>query len=103
MHYYLIHRASRYRSQDLYDPDHNLLDGWLRVSGGFQEIPTLDGWISLAQGIRFDLSGTELTILDPVGRPFLSYPDLASERDQISAERDRLAAQPRTMGVEPSS
>ena len=87
----------------LYDPDHNLLDGWLRASEGFQEIPKLDGWISPALGIRFDLSGTELAILDPNGRPFLSYPDLASERDQIAAERDRLAAQLRALGVEPSS
>ncbi len=86
----------------LYDPDHNLLDGWQRVSEGFQEIPTLDGWISPALGIRFDLSGSELTIFDSNGRPFLSYPDLASERDQIASERDRLAAQLRALGVEPS-
>jgi Uma2 family endonuclease len=101
----------------LYDPDHNLLSGWRRVGDALQEIAKLDGWISPTLGIRFDLSGSELTIFGPDGRPFLSYPDLASERDQIATERDqiaterdqiaterdRLAAQLRALGVEPSA
>ena len=91
----------------LYDPDHDLLDGWQRVDGALQEIPNVDGWISPALGIRFDLSGSELKIFGPDGRRFLSYPELAvetdrlaeeltraaSERDQIASQRDQIASE----------
>jgi Uma2 family endonuclease len=101
----------------LYDPDHNVLEGWRRINDRFQQIPQIDGWVSPTLGIRFDMSGSELTIFDAHGQPFLSYPDLAArsdqiarerdqiagERDQIASERDRLVAQLRAMGVEPSS
>jgi hypothetical protein len=67
----------------------------------------LNGWVSPALGIRFDPSGSELTIFGPDERPFLSYPDLAaqndrmaekltlaaSERDQIASERDQIASE----------
>ncbi len=79
----------------LYDPDHNVLKGWRRRNDRFDEIPQMDGWVSPTLGIKFDLSGSELTILGPDGRPFLSYPDLA-------AQRDRLVAQLKALGVEPS-
>jgi Uma2 family endonuclease len=105
--FYEVHGVDEYY---LYDPDHILLDGWRRVGDALQDIAKLDGWISPALGIRFDLSGSELTIFGPDGRPFLSYPDLASERDQLATERDqlaterdRLAAQLRALGVEPSA
>jgi Uma2 family endonuclease len=101
----------------LYDPDHNVLKGWRRINDRFQQIPQMDGWVSPILDIRFDLSGSELTIFGANGQPFLSYPDLgaqndqiarerdqiASERDKIASERDRLVAQLRAMGVEPSS
>ena len=108
----------------LYDPDHNVLKGWRRINEQFQQIAQMDGWVSPTLGIRFDLSGSELTIFGANGQPFLSYPDLAAqydqiasererianerdeianERDKIASERDQLAAQLRAMGVEPSS
>jgi len=92
----------------LYDPDHDALDGWQRGGEVLQEIPVMDGWVSPALGIRFDLSGSELRIFGATGRRFLSYPELAaendrlaSERDQVASERDRLVARLRAMGVEP--
>jgi Uma2 family endonuclease len=87
----------------LYDPDHNILKGWRRRDDRFEEIPHMDGWVSPTLGIKFDLSGSELTIFSADGLPFLSYPDLATERDQIAGERDRLRAQLKALGVEPSS
>jgi Uma2 family endonuclease len=94
----------------LYDPDHNVLEGWRRINDRFQQIPQMDCWVSPTLGIRFDVSGSELIIFAANGQPFLSYPDLAaqydeiaSERDKIARERDRLAAQLRALGVEPSS
>ena len=77
----------------LYDPDHNVLEGWRRDRRrSFSEIPKMDGWMSPALGIRFDTSGSELTIFGPDGRPFLSYPDLAERKRSIAEDRDRRHA-----------
>jgi hypothetical protein len=75
----------------------------------------MDGWTSPRLGIRFHLSETDLTIYDPAGKRFLSYQELAEERDQLEREREelaqerdmerqraeRMAAQLRAMGLEP--
>jgi Uma2 family endonuclease len=100
----------------VYDPDHNLLDGWQRVETGLDEIPRVDGWTSPRLGVRFDLSGNELAIYDSTGQRFLSYQELAAEPDRLAQERDRLAqerdrevqraerlaAQLRALGLEPT-
>jgi Uma2 family endonuclease len=93
----------------LYDPDHHELEGWRRAAGQLQEIPQMNGWISPMLGIRFDLSGTELKIFGPDGRPFSSYQGLAQQNDRLSQERaaerqraDRLTAQLRSLGIEPA-
>jgi Uma2 family endonuclease len=93
----------------LYDPDHNVLEGWRRTAEGLEEIVQMNGWISPMLGIRFDLSGGELMIFGPDGRRFLSFQELAEENDRLRDERDterqradRLAAQLRAMGIEPS-
>ncbi len=86
----------------LYDPDRAVLEGWLRGEHGFGEIPEMNGWISPRLGIRFDTSGAELTILDPDGRPFQTFQELAQERDSEHQRAERLAAQLRTLGIEPA-
>jgi hypothetical protein len=74
--------------------------------------------------VRFDRSQGELILIDPAGQRFLTYGELALERDAIALERDpiarerdaiarelstererteRLAAQMRSLGVEPHS
>jgi Uma2 family endonuclease len=92
----------------LYDPDHNLIEGWTRADSGLEEVPRMDGWISPRLGVRFDLSGDELAIYGPDGQRLLSYQELALERDHLAQERDRehlraerMAAQLRAMNVEP--
>lgn len=80
----------------LYDPDNPHLDGWLRRDDRLKPIDELDDWVSPKLGIRFDLSGDELVIHGPDGRPFLTYVELASERDQAQlqwAEAERQLAQ----------
>jgi hypothetical protein len=64
-----------------YDPDDVVLDGYLRGDNELREIPKMNGWTSPLLGIRFDLSGTELVISGPDGRRFLTYQELAEERD----------------------
>lgn len=82
-----------------------------------REIPQINGWISPLLGIRFDVSGPELKILRPDGRPFLTFAELELERDQIAHDRDqiaqeleltrqrveRLAARLREVGIDPES
>jgi Uma2 family endonuclease len=75
----------------LYDPDHIVLEGWRRTDEGLDEIPRMEGWISPRLGIRFDLSGSELTIYGPNGQRFLTYQELAEERDRLAQERDQVA------------
>ncbi|MFI5458607.1 MAG: Uma2 family endonuclease [Isosphaerales bacterium] len=100
----------------LYDPDQDVLEGWQRGDDELREIPVMNGWASPRLGIRFDSSGSELKIFGPDGRPFLTYQEMAQERDRIAQERDqiaherdaerqrteRMAAQLRAMGIEPA-
>ncbi len=109
----------RYGVQEyyLYDPDQIELSGWQRVGIELREIPQINGWISPLLGIRFDMSGPELKILRPDGRPFLTFAGLELERDQLAHDRDqiaqeleltrqraeRLAAKLRELGIDPES
>jgi Uma2 family endonuclease len=95
----------------IYDPDEVRLSGWLRSDGGLEEIPDVEGWVSPRLGIRFEL-GEELRLIGPDGRPFVSYVELARQRDEMErrseeAERrgeedrrraERLAARLRELG-----
>jgi Uma2 family endonuclease len=106
----------------LFDPETQLLEGWLRHGDELQEIEQLDGWNSPRLSVRFDLSGDELQIVRPDGRPLITYVELASEAEQAyqQAEQawqraeqerqraeqerqraERLIAQLRAAGVEP--
>jgi Uma2 family endonuclease len=77
----------------LYDPDGVRLSGWRRVGGGLQPIAEMNGWISPRLGIRFDLSGGELVIYRPDGQRFLTFLELAAQREQAQrlAEEERRA------------
>jgi Uma2 family endonuclease len=100
----------------LYDPDHHDLEGWLRDDEGLSEIRELNGWTSPRLHVRFETGGDELRIYGPDGRRFLSYQELATERERAVHDRDRIAqeldsaqhrldriaAQLRAMGVEPA-
>jgi Uma2 family endonuclease len=107
----------------LYDPDRDGLEGWLRDDQGLSEIRDVAGWISPRLRVRFDTSEDELRIYGPDGRRFLTYQELAADResavqdrDRLAQDRDRLAqdrdaereraerraAQLRAMGIEPA-
>ncbi len=70
----------------LYDPDKIELSGWLRSGSELAEIPQMAGWVSPRLGIRFELSDSELEIYRPDGEKFLTYLELAQQREQ---ERQR--------------
>jgi Uma2 family endonuclease len=75
----------------VYDPDQIVLEGWLRADGGLDEIREMNGWTSPKLGVRFETGGSELTLVGSDGRRFLSYQELAHERDELAQERDELA------------
>jgi Uma2 family endonuclease len=113
----------------IYDPDTVELEGWIRAGATLQPIPQRDGWVSPRLGIRFDLSGDELRIIRPDGRPFETYLEIMEraeaqqrraeqEREHAEAQQrlaeqersraelehqraERLAAQLRALGIEP--
>jgi hypothetical protein len=72
----------------LFDPDTQRLKGWLRRGDDLQEIEHIDGWTSPRLGVRFDLSGDELQILRPDGRPLITYVELATEAEQAYQRAD---------------
>jgi len=108
----------------LYNPDDVDLFGWLRRGETLEEIPEIKGWTSPRLGVRFDLTDLTLEIVGPDGRPFLTYSELAQQRNRLEQQRDqleqqrdqleqqrdeesrrveRLAAQLRSLGAEPEA
>jgi len=95
----------RYGAEEyyLYDPDSNELSGWLREGQHLNTIDEMNGWISPRLGIRFDLSGDELKLFYPDGKPFETFTELAARADAEHQRAERLAAQLRALGVEPEA
>jgi hypothetical protein len=75
----------------LYDPDSNQLTAFVRSGEAFRRVRKPDGFISPRLGIRFDLSGPELVVYRPDGRPFLTFEELDKARDEARREVSRLA------------
>ena len=120
--FYERHGAAEYY---VYDPDSNELAGWTRDPGGeFQEVVEMNQFVSPRLGIRFDLSGPELVIRYPDGRPFLTFLELGelAKREQARADAAveraeqermradtaheraaRLEAKLRAMGIDPDA
>jgi Uma2 family endonuclease len=75
----------------IYDPYEVILTGYVRTEGELRKITETNGWTSPLLGIRFDLSGSEMGIYGPDGERFLTYQELADERDQLARDRDQIA------------
>jgi Uma2 family endonuclease len=67
----------------VYDPSHNQLTGYVRRGDTLVRLRDMDGFVSPRLGIRFDQSGPELIVRYPDGRPFLTFEELAAEREQV--------------------
>jgi Uma2 family endonuclease len=87
--FYEVHGVEEYY---VYDPDHNQPTGYLRRGDTLVRVRNMDGFVSPRLGIRFDLSsGPELIVRYPDGRPFLTFEELAAERDQLEKRTARMA------------
>jgi Uma2 family endonuclease len=92
----------------LYDPDTGALDGWLRTGAVLDDVPNMVGFVSPRLGVRFELADGELRLLRPDGQRFLTYLELAAQREaeRQRAEQERqlnekFATKLREMGVDP--
>lgn len=102
----------------IYDPDTGEWEGWRREGEGLMPIEKMEGWESPRLKVRFTKgSGTDMGLLYPDNRPFLSFVELGTlvnqamqqaeaERQRADAERqraERLAQRLRELGIEPES
>lgn len=108
----------------IYDPDRVDLFGWQRVENRLEPIVPMHNWVSPRLGIRFDMSGAELTIYGPDNRRFLTFQEFVEQQEHQrqraeQAERqareasqqaqraqgraERLAAQLRALGIDPEA
>jgi Uma2 family endonuclease len=73
----------------LYDPDKGDLTGWIRDGEELPEIEQMLGWVSPRLGIRFELSQGELEIYRPDGEKFVSYVELAKQKELAKQELEQ--------------
>jgi hypothetical protein len=77
----------------IYDPDSNYLQAFARSGTALPRVRgQLDGYVSPRLGIRFDLSGPEMVVRYPDGRPFLPPEELEEQR-RAAVERADKAEQ----------
>jgi Uma2 family endonuclease len=88
--FYEEHGAEEYY---VYDPDENRLHGFERRGEVLARVRKINGFVSPRLGIRFDLSGPDLVVRYPNGRPFLPVEEIEAERER--EHQQRLAAEQR--------
>ena len=73
----------------LYDPDNNRLHGFIRQGQALVRVRGMSGFVSPRLGIHFDLSGSEVVVRYPDGRPFLAFEELEAEREKLERRADQ--------------
>jgi hypothetical protein len=73
----------------VYDPDANLLKAFVRGGEMFRRVRRAKSFVSPRLGIQFDLSGPELVVRYPDGRPFLPPEEEAAARARAEQEAER--------------
>jgi Uma2 family endonuclease len=81
----------------LYDPESNRLHGYVRRGEVLIRVRKMNGFVSPRLGIRFDLSGPELVVRYPDGRPFLTFEELDAQR--VQAEQRAQQAEQRAARI----
>lgn len=76
----------------LYKPDLVDLTGWQRRNSRLELIDPIAGWVSPRLGVRFELSELTLQIYRPDSQPFLTYLELARDREQAQARAEQAEA-----------
>ena len=74
-----------------YDPDRNILRGWVRSGDRLAPIENMRGWVSPRLGIRFEPGEDDLEIFRPDGQKFLS--PVETEREKMRLEKEKNQAE----------
>jgi Uma2 family endonuclease len=93
LNFYRAHGVEEYYD---YDPDHPHLVVYRRRGRTLHRAREANSYVSPRLGIRFDLSGPEMTVFYPDGRPFLTFEEIAAERQreqQLRSEAERLRSE----------
>jgi Uma2 family endonuclease len=75
----------------VYDPEANGLLAYVRGLAALRLVRFQGQFTSPRLGIRFDLSGPEMVVYHPDGRPFLTFEQLEAERAAAEQRASRLA------------
>lgn len=89
----------------VYDPEDGSLAGWQRDGEALRPIPHMQGWVSPRLQVTFHVDGNDLRLTGPDGRPFVSYLELAEQREveerkRREAEKQRANADKRRLRTE---
>lgn len=85
----------------VYDPDNGELFGWLRDGAVVRPVAEMQRHVSPLLKVRFEMADGELRLFGPDGRPFLTYLELAAQRDEERRRAEKFAAKLRDLGVNP--
>ncbi|MEB3179019.1 MAG: Uma2 family endonuclease [Nostocaceae cyanobacterium] len=77
----------------LYEPDVVDLTGWQRHNSRLEVIDQMPGWVSPRLGIRFELSDGEFHLYRPDGDRFITFVELAQQREQERQRAEQAEAQ----------
>ncbi len=94
----------------LYNPDKNVLSGWLRQGMRLKPIPSMHNWTSPRLQIRFELTDDTLNVYRPDGKLFLMPEEIhlyaeetVQKLDQTLQQNDKLKAKLRALGIDPDT
>ncbi|MGK7876008.1 MAG: hypothetical protein AB4426_22730 [Xenococcaceae cyanobacterium] len=73
----------------LYDPDLNVLKGWLRRGERLEVIEKMAGWISPRLKIRFEVCEGTLQLYKPNGERFETFVEIVQQRERERQEKER--------------
>lgn len=77
----------------VYDPDNGELSGYLRCDGRLEPIADMAGWVSPRMQIRLELIDGELHLFGPDGKPFLSFLELAAQKNLAQRQAEQAQRQ----------
>lgn len=94
----------------VYDPDRITLAAYRREGDRLVTILQPAGMVSPRLGVRFELTDGTFALIGPDGRRFLTYLELAEQRDALARSEEqqrlraeRLAEKLRALGIDPDA
>jgi Uma2 family endonuclease len=96
--FYETHGVEEYY---VYNPDDNVLEGWLPQGDRLVRIPEPNWWTSPRLGVRFEIGTKPLRLYGPDDRPFATLLELAERADEHRARPHKSASGPTNNSARP--